>query len=122
MIEFYKSNGGSPVYERNDCTVRALAVSTGQPYFECYDTLARFGRKPNKGISVRDFFKRNKTVLGFKFKKLKFKKQITLSKFVKKYPLGVYYVRKTKHVFVVKDGIVIDSCKPKTFCRITDAW
>lgn len=122
MIEYFKDCGGSPEYERNDCTVRALAISTGLPYSDCYTILANFGRKPNKGTNIRKFFKNNSSVLGFSFKKLRFRKQITLNKFVKKYSLGTYYVRITKHVFVVKDGVAIDMTKPKPFCRVTDAW
>lgn len=122
MIQYFKDCGGSPEYERNDCTVRALAISTGLPYTECYNILASFGRKPNKGTNIRKFFKNNGTVLGFWFKKLRFRKQITLNKFVKKYPIGTYYVRISRHVFVVKDGVAIDMTKPKPLCRITDAW
>jgi len=122
MIEYFKDCGGSPEHERNDCTVRALAISTGKPYEEAYSILQTFGRKPNKGTNIRKFFKNNSSVLGFSFKKLRFRKQITLNRFVKKYPMGAYYVRITKHVFVVKDGVAIDMTKPKPFCRITDAW
>ena len=122
MIEYFKDCGGSPEYERNDCTVRALAISTGLPYSDCYTILANFGRKPNKGTNIRKFFKNNSSVLGFWFKKLRFRKQITLNKFVKKYSLGTYYVRISRHVFVVKDGVAIDMAKPKQYCRITDAW
>lgn len=122
MIEYFKDCGGSPEYERNDCTVRALAISTGQPYSDCYNILANFGRKPNKGTNIRKFFKNNKIVLNHWFKKLNFRKQITLNKFVKKYPIGTFYVRISRHVFVVKDGVAIDMSKPKTYCRITDAW
>jgi hypothetical protein len=122
MIEYFKDGGGSPDYERNDCTVRALAIATLVPYWKCYQVLAEFGRKPNKGTNIRKFFKNNKMVLGYWFKKLKFRKQITLNKFVKKYPEGTFYVRISRHVFVVKDGVAIDMVRPKTYCRITDAW
>ena len=122
MIEYFKDCGGSPEYERNDCTVRALAIATLVPYWKCYQVLAEFGRKPNKGTNIRKFFKNNKMVLGYWFKKLNFRKQITLNKFVKKYPEGTFYVRISKHVFVVKDGVAIDMARPKTYCRITDAW
>jgi len=122
MIEYFKDCAGSPEEERNDCTVRALAISTGMPYYDCYMYLASFGRKPNKGTNIRKFFKNNKMVFNFVFTKLKFRKSITLNKFVKKYPEGTFYVRKSRHVFVVKDGVAIDMSKPSTYCRITDAW
>jgi hypothetical protein len=122
MIEYFKDCAGSPEEERNDCTVRALAISTGMPYHDCYMYLANFGRKPNKGTNIRKFFKNNRTVFHYCFTKLKFRKSITLNKFVKKYPEGTFYVRKSKHVFVVKDGVAIDMSKPSTYCRITDAW
>jgi len=122
MIEYYKDCGGSPENERNDCTVRALAISTGKPYWDCYMMLANFGRKPNKGTNIRKFFKNNKTVFNFEFKKLRFRRQITLNKFIKRYPIGTFYVRISRHVFVVKDGVAIDMERPRTYCRITDAW
>jgi len=43
MIEYFKDCAGSPEEERNDCTVRALAISTGMPYHDCYMYLANFG-------------------------------------------------------------------------------
>lgn len=122
MIEYFKDCGGSPENERNDCTVRALAISTGRPYWVAYNVLQTFGRKPNKGTNIRKFFKNNKIVLGWWFKKLPFRRPITLNKFVKKYPLGTYYVRISRHVFVIMDGVAIDMVRPKTYCRITDAW
>jgi hypothetical protein len=122
MVEYFKDCAGSPENERNDCTVRALSISTSQPYHDCYMLLASFGRKPNKGINIKNFFKNNKAILGHIFKKMPFRKPITLYKFVRQYPLGTFYVRIRGHVFVVKDGVAIDMMKPKTYCRITDAW
>ena len=121
-VEYFKDCGGSPEHERNDCTVRALAISTEGSYWDAYKILNSFGRKANKGTNIRKFFKNNRIVLNKVFKKLKFRKQITLNKFVQKYPTGTFYVRIVRHVFVVKDGVAIDMTRPKTFCRVTDAW
>jgi len=121
-IEYFKDCGGSPEHERNDCTGRALAISTEGSYHEAYMVLNGFGRMANKGTNIRKFFKNNRIVLNKVFTKLKFRKQITLNKFVQKYPTGTFYVRITRHVFVVKDGVAIDMTRPKTFCRVTDAW
>jgi len=122
VVEFLKSNGGSPKKERNDCSVRALAIATDTSYWDAYKILANFGRKPNTGVLILNFFKKHKNILNHKFIKLRFRKQITLNKFVKKYPFGTYYVHISKHVFVIKDGVAIDSVKPKKFCRIIHAW
>ena len=64
MIEYFKDCAGSPENERNDCTVRALAISTGKPYWDAYTVLQTFGRKPNKGTNIRKFFKNNKSGQG----------------------------------------------------------
>ena len=122
MIPFFKDSGGSPLEEKNDCTVRAQAVATGRPYHDCYMLLSTFGRKPNKGTSAVKFFSNNKCFFGHVFRKLKFRKPVTLRKFVKRYPEGTYYVRKSRHVYVVKDGVAIDTFRPKPLERITDAW
>ncbi len=122
MIKFIAEDGGSPEHERNDCTVRALSIATNTPYSHAYNILLNFGRKPNHGTNIRKFFKNNRVIFGHSFTKLSFRKQITLNKFIKKYTTGVFYVRISKHVFVIKDSITYDSVKPKQFCRITDAW
>lgn len=38
--------------ERNDCTVRAIAVTTGLPYAEVHAALKKTGRRNRKGASV----------------------------------------------------------------------
>ena len=122
MVKYKADSAGSPDDERNDCTVRALAISTGTPYMKAYMILCNAGRKRNRGFYIENFFKKNKCCLGHCFTKLPFRKSITLRRFIKTYPTGTFYVRKRGHVFVVKDGVVHDLFKPGDYTKIIMAW
>lgn len=122
MIDFKYCTGNSPSDEKNDCTVRALKIATGCKYYDAYKLLANAGRKPNRGFFVERLLKTNSFYFGCAFTKLKFRKPITLVRFVKKYDKGIFYVRKRGHVFVVKDGVAIDMMEPRPYSRIIMAW
>jgi len=122
MINFKYCDGDSPKEERNDCTVRALKISTGCKYYDAFRLLHNAGRKPNKGFFIEKMLKTNSYHFGHTFTKLKFRKPITLVKFIKKYNEGTYYVRKSRHVFVVKDGVVLDMYNPGAYSRVLMAW
>lgn len=122
MIQYKEAHAGSPSFEQADCTVRALAIATDAPYYDAYKLLSQAGRKPNQGFFVEKFFKKCNFMLGCQFTKLKFRKAVTLQKFLKKYPTGVYYIRKRAHVFVVKDGTVFDTRKPGSYTQVLMAW
>lgn len=122
MVDFKYRSANSPSFERADCTVRALAIATDSPYYDAYKILSQAGRKPNRGFYIEKFLKSKIFLLGCQFTKLKFRKPITLSKFVKKYPHGTFYVRKRGHVFVIKNGTVFDTGKPGDYTKITMAW
>lgn len=121
-IKYHENNGGSPPGEKNDCTVRALAIATNASYMKAYMILSSAGRKHNKGFIIEKFLKKNCIYLGHCFRKLPFRKPITIRKFVQKYPKGVYYAKIRGHVFVVKDGVVHDMVEPRAMQRITAAW
>lgn len=122
MIQFKEAHAGSPSFERADCTVRALALATDAPYYDAYKILSQAGRKSNQGFYVEKFFKKCNFMLGCQFTKLKFRKAVTLQKFLKNYPAGVFYIRKRGHVFVVKNGTVLDTCKPGPLTKVLMAW
>lgn len=122
MINFEFRSANSPSFEKADCTVRALAISTDSPYYDAYKVLSLAGRKSNQGFYIEKFFKSSKFILSHQFTKLKFRKSITLQKFLKSYPSGTYYVRKRGHVFVVKDGTVFDTRKPGPYTKVLMAW
>jgi hypothetical protein len=122
VINFKYDKGNSPSEERNDCTVRALKIATGCKYYDAYRFLYNAGRKPNKGFYIEKVLKKSCFYFGCQFTKLSFRKPITLSKFIKNYDKGVFYLRKRGHVFVVKDGIVHDDIKPRPYSMILMAW
>lgn len=122
MVKFEYRSANSPSFERADCTVRALAIATDSPYYDAYKILSQAGRKPNQGFYIEKFFKKCNFHLGCQFTKLKFRKAITLQKFLKTNPEGTFYVRKRGHVFVVKNGTVFDTHKPGPYTKVLMAW
>lgn len=122
MIKYQEDKGGSPPNENNDCTVRALAIATNSSYTKAYMLLCQAGRKHNRGFVIEKLLKKNCSYLGHSFFKLPFRKPITIQKFIKKYPKGVYYTKIRGHVFVIKDGTVYDMVEPRPMQRVTDAW
>jgi len=122
MINYVFNDAGSPSYERNDCTVRTLAITTKTPYLRAFAILSNAGRKRNRGFHIQKFLKTNKRVCNHFFRKLSFRNPITVNKFVKRYPKGTYYVLIRGHVFAIIDGTVYDVIQPKPGQRIKVAW
>ena len=121
-IKYQENNAGSPLKEKNDCTVRALAIATNSTYVKAYMVCCQAGRKHNRGFYIEKLLKKQCDHLGHRFFKLPFRKPITVQKFMQKYSEGVYYVKIRGHVFVIKQGIVHDMVEPRPMQRITDAW
>jgi len=122
MINYIIESAGSPNNEKNDCTVRALAIATETSYIKAYMKLAAAGRKRNKGFYICKILKAKSIHFNHVFKKLSFRKSITLQKFLKKYSKGTFYVQKRGHVFVIRDGVVIDTFRPGAYTMIVKAW
>lgn len=122
MINYIIEKGGSPDNERNDCTVRAMAIATETSYAKAYMKLAVAGRRRNCGFHVSNILKTQSIHFNCLFKKLRFRKPITLQKFIQRYPKGIFYVQKYGHVFVIRDGAVLDTYRPSPYVRITKAW
>ena len=122
MINYIIEKAGSPDGERNDCTVRAMAIATETPYIKVFMKFAAAGRRRNCGFHVSDILKTKSVHFDHLFKKLPFRKPITLQKFILKYPKGIFYVQKYGHVFIIRDGVVLDTYRPSPYVRITKAW
>lgn len=124
MIKFRTSDGGrAETRERSDCTVRALAIAAKISYSAAHDLCSKYGRK---------FGKRFKNVLFIPavpkmFEELGLicclvRRTGSLSKFIRDFPTGIYYVRVSGHVFSIIDGIVYDMQEQSGARRIKQAW
>lgn len=99
--------------EKNDCTVRAIASSTGLTYDKAHALLAKkFNRINGKGV----FFSvgmakikriNNKTIKKLDREYLKRNKCTTVGSFVKSHSVGTYIINVKRHVFTIKDSVVI---------------
>ena len=107
---------GRPNNETNDCTVIALSYAFQIDYRKAYDIMAAAGRKPNKGISFLKLFggmlphKGNKircTYLGRKVT-IHPRPGMTIETFRKTNHKGTYILKVPGHVFVIKDGLVLN--------------
>lgn len=119
----------------HDCSVRALAILTGQPYDVCYDLLARAGRKPCQGFESDKWLKKVKgRVFGGQFKAVPIIASrpiprsptvvLTPSTFGRdpKYLNGGRYLLETpSHTWAVIDGIHHDLWRVKEQ-PLTGAW
>jgi len=98
--------------QKNDCTVRALALATGKEYDDVYDELARQGRKCNKGFKNKEMFNRKDfEVFGVKFrwesyKAVKNERRLNSDTWNK---TGEFIVRTAKHTAYVKDNLLYDT-------------
>lgn len=120
-----RSNSKRPK-QRNDCTVRALALVAQIPYDEAYDYLAKQGRKCSRGA----FFPKrrsNDSAFGLNFIWQSFpaekgKRRMNIGDFCKAHPKGSYIARTAKHVFAVIDGIVHDSGRQAPYRCVYGCW
>jgi len=123
-LKWIKSDGGQSLYRIKDsanCTVRTLANVTDME-FELADEIAtKAGRKRNQGFFPKKIIATAKKDFGLKFQKLKFKRY-TVSKFIKKYPIGRFWVSRRGHSFAIIDGVVYDTIKNTSFQIIYEAY
>jgi hypothetical protein len=104
------SEASKGMNEHNDCTVRAWCNVFDCDYALAHAYLRRHGRRDRKGMLPRQI----KAALGacrkatIRIGPYTRTQYITVSKFVKKHPVGRYYVWNRNHAFCIKDGVVHD--------------
>lgn len=106
--------------ERRDCTVIALAATTGLPYPRCHQALSAVGRKNRRGIPFRKVVQKLAEEVDHDFDQVK--RSGTLRRFVTEYPQGRFYVTIRGHAFAVLDGVINDNCRPRLGSIIKGAW
>ena len=104
--------------QKNDCTVRAVALATQIGYDEAYELLAAAGRKCSKGFAFKPWADQA-AINGYRFewqgvRKQRGRPRLGLALFCQLYPTGTYIVLVKRHVLTVIDGVCHD-------CFISDA-
>jgi hypothetical protein len=122
--------------DRNNCTVLALAATTGTSYDEAYKIAETMWlRQRKKGVrtnTLDTYFTRTLGVKKVDTKKVYHTKynnkdvmcKMTVSTFSKQYPKGRYFVLVSGHALAINDGEILDhaSLVSKNRRIIKHAW
>lgn len=108
--------------QKNDCTVRALALARNLPYDEAYDLIAAAGRKCSRGFRLSDWLIKQPWATKMPFQATRGQRRMNPSSFTKQFTTGTYICKVAKHVFVVKDGVVHDTFESTPLRCIYTAW
>lgn len=136
---FAASDGGRALSKRpgqkNDCTVRALAIATETPYDVVYEKLREDGRPCGGGFNLRRWIACQcdpaigdpEWVFGHRlvwrsFPAVKNRPRMNPRQFTHEFPKGRFIVRTAKHVAAVVDGIYIDEQPERPDRCIYGAW
>ena len=98
--------------ERNDCTVKALTITTGLPYKQVHAAMAKAGRKPRKGAHLATMKKAAES-LGYHFESFRpfMAKTVTSAERDPHLLHGRFVLSTSSHVAAMVDGAVIDWTK-----------
>lgn len=108
--------------QRNDCTVRALAIARKLPYDTAYDILKAAGRVSGRGFDFAQWINDQPWATKLSFPAVKGKRRMTPAQFCQDYPAGVYILRAAKHVIAVCDGVLHDTFENSPDRCIYGAW
>lgn len=109
------------IKEKNDCTIRALAVSACIPYELAHKIGKEAGRQNGRGFFPDVLLKRAKNHYGIKYKKKRYK-SVTIQRFVRENPVGRYYVATNNHAFAIINGAIYDNGLNRPLQRIEEAY
>ncbi len=108
--------------QKNDCTVRALALSRGLPYDDAYDLLKEAGRGCGERFDLGRWLDGQVWATKISFPAIKGEPRMNPVEFRRRYPVGTYVCRVAKHVFTVIDGVVMDDKPVRGDRCIYTAW
>lgn len=108
--------------QKNDCTVRALALARNLEYDIAYDMLAEAGRKCAKGFDIMRWLDGQEWATKIPFPAKKGEPRMNPVEFAKQYPSGKYICRVAKHVYCVVDGVAMDTHRSRPNRCIYTAW
>ena len=89
---------------------------------EAYDILKDAGRKCGRGFDFVKWVGSQPWATKIAFPAVKGQRRMTPAQFCRDYPKGTYILRVTKHVFVVRDGIIYDTFENRPDRCVYCAW
>ena len=95
-----------PAWDKQDCSVRALAVATGVPYAVASAVFSAQGRKLKAGTPVTLSDNLFVNILGMR--RVEMAEGLRLEAFLEVARTGRFTVHKVGHAFAVVDGVVHD--------------
>ena len=116
-------NSSKHLDERNDCTVRAVAIAFDIDYNLAHSTLKKLGRIDKKCFSLHALLKEEK-FKGKKIERITAARRMTVKTFLDQHttPNGIYVVRINGHAFAVKEQAVHDTWKFSEKCIVKTAY
>ncbi len=110
-----------PEWDKNDCSVRALACATGVRYIVASTIFTAQGRSVKKGTPTELSIKLHEEVLGMR--RIELAEGMRLEDFLGFAKTGRFVVHKAHHAFAVVDGVVHDwETTTKDSTKITKVW
>lgn len=108
--------------QKNDCTVRVLAIARDLSYDDAYGILAAAGRKCRQGFRLSNWLALQPWARKIPFPAVKGRSRMNPATFTTQFPAGIYICKVAKHVFVVRNGIVFDDFENIPNRCIYTAW
>lgn len=113
-------NAGRDRAERNDCTVRALAICHAtMSYADAHAHMRKHGRADMHGMK---FGRIDNALTELGAKRIDVSERFTLAQFARRFSRGIYYVSIVGHVFAMVDGRQLDMQATGIRSRIDGAW
>lgn len=124
-MRIVQNNGGATNLDkpdRNNCTVRALAIAYNIPYKAAYELCKAAGRKDNRGFYTNKLMKYIWDQ-GYKYMKVGVgRKGITLRRFLEINPVGIFICTRRGHAFTVIHGEIHDTVTNSERQIVTSAY
>lgn len=108
--------------QKNDCTVRALALALELRYDDAYDWLKSAGRACGERFDLGRWLDGQDWATKIPFPAVKGQPRMNPVEFCRLYPVGTFVCRVAKHVFTVIDGVVIDDTPVRADRCVYTAW
>lgn len=108
--------------QKNDCTVRALALARSLHYDAAYDDLKKAGRGCSERFDMARWLNGQEWAKKLPFPAVKGQPRMNPAEFCRRYLSGTYICRSAKHVFAVIDGVVMDDSPVRADRCIYTAW